>query len=172
MLSSFNIGKRMGLAFATLVCLALALAASGYWGLSNVATTAEHILDVDVVAADTSGQVQASTLSLRRFEKDYFLNIADAKEREQYLEKWKAERQTLVALLDKLSATLAEERDKSKVTAMRNALSGYDEGFERVRDGILNGAITTPAQANHAVAPFKEHIRTLEANARIFRGET
>ena len=36
MLSSINIGKRMGLAFATLVLLALALAAAGYWGLSSV----------------------------------------------------------------------------------------------------------------------------------------
>jgi methyl-accepting chemotaxis protein len=171
MLSSFNIGKRMGLAFATLVGLALALAASGYWGLSNVATTAEHILDVDVVAADTSGQVQASTLSLRRYEKDYFLNIADVKQRDHYLEKWKAERQQLISLLDKLSTTLEEERDRSKVTAMRTALAGYDEGFERVRDAILKETITTPAQANEAVTPFKEHIRALENNARIFRAD-
>src|SRR5689334_426878 len=70
MLTSFNIGKRMGLAFATLVGLALALAATGYWGLHTIAGTAEQILAVDVVAADTSGQVQASTLGLRRFEKD------------------------------------------------------------------------------------------------------
>jgi methyl-accepting chemotaxis protein len=161
----------MGLAFATLVCLALALAASGYWGLSNVATTAEHILDVDVVAADTSGQVQASTLSLRRYEKDYFLTIADHKQREHYLEKWKGERQQLLALLDKLSMTLEEERDRSKVTAMRTALSGYDEGFERVRDAVLKGSITTPAQANDAVTPFKDHVRALEANARVFRAD-
>jgi methyl-accepting chemotaxis protein len=171
MLSSFNIGKRMGLAFATLVCLALALAASGYWGLSNVATTAEHILDVDVVAADTSGQVQASTLSLRRYEKDYFLTIADHKQRDHYLEKWKAERQALLALLDKLSTTLEEERERSKVTSMRAALAGYDEGFERVRDAILKGSITTPAQANDAVTPFKDHVRALETNARVFRAD-
>src|SRR5688572_6319779 len=65
MLTSINIGKRMGLAFATLVCLSLALAATGYWGLSTVSEAAHRILEVDVVAADTSGQVQASTLNLR-----------------------------------------------------------------------------------------------------------
>ena len=78
MLSNLSIGKRMGIAFATLVCLALALAASGYWGLANVTATAEMILTVDVAAAETSGEVQAATLNLRRYEKDYFLNIAEA----------------------------------------------------------------------------------------------
>src|SRR5688500_13914625 len=76
MLSRMNIGMRMGFAFATLVVLALALAGSGYWGLTTVTASADHILTVDVVAADTSGQVQAATLELRRFEKDYFLNLA------------------------------------------------------------------------------------------------
>ena len=85
MLSRLNIGTRMGLAFATLVCLALALAASGYWGLSTVTASADHILTFDVVAADTSGQVQATTLELRRFEKDYFLNIDDVAKRNDYL---------------------------------------------------------------------------------------
>src|SRR4051812_6214968 len=94
MLANMNIGKRMGLAFSILVVLALSVAVAGYWGLSNVAATAEHILDVDVVAADTSGQVQAMTLELRRFEKDYLLNIADPVLRTEYLNKWKTSHQS------------------------------------------------------------------------------
>jgi methyl-accepting chemotaxis protein len=170
MLTSINIGKRMGLAFATLVCFALALAATGYWGISNIATTAHTILDMDVAAADTSGQVQAATLSLRRFEKDYFLNIADQKIRDEYLDKWKNQKQTLLTLLDKLSG-LIEEQDRAKVANMRVALARYDEGFEKIRDEVQAGTIKTPAEANHAIAPFKDHIRALEDNARVFRGE-
>lgn len=171
MLSSMNIGKRMGLAFATLVLLALALAASGYWGLANVTATAEDILSVDVVAADTSGQVQAATLNLRRYEKDYFLNMADAAKRSEYLTKWKAEYQATLALLDKLAAMLRTDDERAKITVMRTALSGYDEGFDKVRDAIDKGTLADPASANHAIEPFKEHVRSLEANARIFRGE-
>src|SRR4051794_37742681 len=128
MLSNLSIGKRMGLAFATLVCLALALAASGYWGLANVTATAEMILTVDVAAAETSGEVQAATLNLRRYEKDYFLHIADAPVRAQYLAKWKAEYQDVIEHLDKLHALLRTDAERSKVAAMRGALAGYDEG--------------------------------------------
>jgi methyl-accepting chemotaxis protein len=166
-----NIGKRMGLAFATLVCLALALAASGYWGLANVTSTADEILSVDVVAADTSGQIQAATLNLRRYEKDYFLNMADAAKRSEYLTKWKTEYQATLSLLDKLASMLTSDEERGKIAAMRTALAGYDEGFDKVRDAMDKGVLTDPASANHAIEPFKEHVRSLEVNARIFRGE-
>jgi methyl-accepting chemotaxis protein len=169
MLSSINIGKRMGLAFTTLVLLALALAASGYWGLSNVAGTAHKILNVDVVAADTSGQVQATTLELRRYEKDYFLNIATPKVRDDYLHKWQEQRQNLEALLDKLGGLVEHDHERGRIVAMRSALVGYDEGFDKVRDEVTSGAVKSPADANSALVPYKDHIRALEENARVFR---
>ncbi|HET7540787.1 MAG TPA: methyl-accepting chemotaxis protein [Polyangiaceae bacterium] len=171
MLSSISIGKRMGLAFSILVALALSIAVAGYWGLSNVAATAENILDIDVVAADTSGQVQAMTLELRRYEKDYLLNIGDPVARAQYLNQWKTSHQTLQDLLTKLSALLRTDHEREKVAIMRGALAGYDDGFVKVQEAIERGQITQPSEGNHAIAPFKEHIRTLENNARIFRGE-
>jgi methyl-accepting chemotaxis protein len=171
MLSRMNIGTRMGVAFATLVCLALALAASGYWGLATVTQSADHILSVDVVAADTSGQVQAATLDLRRFEKDYFLNIADVAKRNEYLNKWKLRYQDVTGLLDKLGSLVDADDERAKIGTMRVALSGYDEGFDKVRDAVDRGVLTDPAAGNHAIEPYKEHIRSLEANARIFRAE-
>jgi methyl-accepting chemotaxis protein len=171
MLSRMSIGMRMGLAFATLVFLALALAGSGYWGLSAVTSTADRIITVDVVAADTSGQVQAATLDLRRFEKDYLLNLADIGKRTEYMNKWKAEYQTLLGLLDKLGSLVSEDGERAKISAMRTALAGYDEGFDKVRDAVERGLISEPAAANHAMEPFKDHIRSLEASARIFRAE-
>jgi methyl-accepting chemotaxis protein len=54
---------------------------------------------------------------------------------------------------------------------MRSAVSAYDTGFERVREEMRRGELTTPADANRAMAPHKETIRSLEENARIFRSE-
>jgi methyl-accepting chemotaxis protein len=171
MLSKMNIGTRMGVAFGALVVLALALAGSGYWGLATVTASADHILSVDVVAADTSGQVQAATLELRRFEKDYFLNLADTSRRNEYLTKWKAQYQVVMGLLDKLSGLVDLDEQRAKISVMRGALAGYDEGFDKVRDSVDRGALTDPAKANQAIEPYKDHIRALEASARVFRTE-
>ncbi|HEY6079871.1 MAG TPA: methyl-accepting chemotaxis protein, partial [Polyangiaceae bacterium] len=165
-----NIGKRMGLAFATLVCLALALAGSGYWGLSNVTATAENILNVHVVEADLSGQVQVATLNLRRYEKDYFL-ADDGPKRGEYMTKWKSANQTLLSLLDKLGRLVHSDRERAQVAAMRTAMSGYEDGFLKVRDGVERGTHADGTAANLAMEPFKEHVRSLEANANIFRAE-
>ena len=171
MLSRMNIGMRMGLAFATLVTLALALAGSGYWGLSAVTATAERIISVDVVSADLSGQVQTSALELRRFEKDYFLNVADQGRRSEYLTKWKAQQQVMLGLMDKLTTLIDEEGEAARLSAMRTALASYDDGFAKVREGVERGALNDPSAANHAIEQYKDQIRALEANAKIYRGE-
>jgi len=171
MLSSMSIGKRMGLAFAVLVALALVLAGSGYWGLQNVASTAEHILSVDVVAADVSGQVQASTLNLRRYEKDYLLNLHSESKRSEYLEKWKAESRVLIERLDQLGSLVRDEEGRRKIGTMRANLVSYEEGFDRMREGLRAGSIKSAEEANAALTPYKDAVRGLEDNARIFRGE-
>jgi len=171
MLTRINIGTRMALAFACLVLLSLGLAGSGYWGLSNVTNTAETILSIDVVAAETSGEVQATTLNLRRFEKDFFLNVNDNVKRAEYLAKWKAKYQETLDLLEKLHALVRTDAEREKVGAMRGALAGYDEGFEKIRERIERGELTDPTLCNHQIEPFKDHIRALEANAAIFRSE-
>ncbi|HWP09592.1 MAG TPA: methyl-accepting chemotaxis protein [Polyangiaceae bacterium] len=171
MLSSINIGKRMGLAFATLVAIALALAGAGYWGLSNVAATAEHILTVDVASADTAGQVHAAALELRRYEKDYFLNIANPKLRDEYLQKWHGQKEQLLQRLDKLNGLLDHDSERTRAAGMRTAIAAYEDGFDKVHDLVQAGTITTPADANQAFAPYKEKIRGLEENANLFRAE-
>jgi methyl-accepting chemotaxis protein len=171
MLSSINIGKRMGLAFATLVALALALAGSGYWGLSNVAATAEHILDVDVAGADMAGQVHSNALELRRYEKDYFLNLANQKERDEYLQKWQASKEQMVQRLDKLNGLLDHDTERNRLAGMRTALAAYGEGFDKVHDLVQAGKITTGVEANQALVPYKDKIRALEDSADLFRHE-
>lgn len=171
MLSKMNIGTRMGAAFAALVALALALAGSGYWGLSAVTSTADRIITVDVVSADLSGQVQTASLELRRYEKDYLLNVADVAKRNEYMSKWKAEQQVMLGLLDKLTSLVDEEGETARLTAMRSSLAAYEEGFGKVRDGVDRGLLTDPLAANRGLESYKEQIRVLEANARIYRGE-
>ena len=95
MLGSMSLGKRMGLAFATLIALVALTAGVGYWGMDAIARTADRVLAVDVVAGDLSASVVQETLGLRRFEKDFFLNVGDVME--LGIEKLGTQRQTVAA---------------------------------------------------------------------------
>jgi methyl-accepting chemotaxis protein len=171
MLSSMSLSKRMALAFATLVVLVVVTAGIGYWGMESVAGLADRILAVDVAGADASGQVQAASLSLRRYEKDYFLNSGDAAKQEEYLGKWKEEHEGLMRQLVILEGLPLGEEAAAKIERMRLALSRYDAGFERVREQIRAGQITTAGDGNRAMVPYKDDIRGLEENARVFRAD-
>jgi methyl-accepting chemotaxis protein len=171
MLSSMSLGKRMGLAFAVLIALVAITGGVGYWGLQTIAATADHILVVDVAAADASGQAQATTANLRRYEKDYFLNVGDRQAEESYYEKWQDEREALSGFLDALARMPLGGDAERQIETMRTALDIYENGFAKVREQIRSGALTTPQDANRAMSPYKESIRGLEENARIFRGE-
>jgi len=171
MLASMSLGKRMGLAFAVLIALVAVTGGVGYWGLQTIAETADRILVVDVAAADTSGQAEAATGNLRRYEKDFFLNLADAGKEAEYLEKWDSTRQDLLRHLDTLDGLPLPKASADKVASMRKALDAYEAGFARVREQIRAGTLTTPADANRAIGPYKDAIRNLEDNAGVFRAE-
>jgi len=171
MLASMSLGKRLGIAFGLLVVLMLVIAGAGTWGLNDVAGQADRALTKDVPMADLSGRVGRSALDLRRYEKDYFLNIGAPEKQAEYLAKWRDARADLlreVAAIERLDPTPAE---REKLQIMRSALTNYETGFERVLARMREGGLSTPQDANQAIAPFKNDIRDLEENASVFSGE-
>jgi len=75
MLKDMKIGKRLALAFGLVLALMGTVSAAGYWGLETVAGLAREILKVSSPLVEHSQRARANTLGLRRYEKDYFLNI-------------------------------------------------------------------------------------------------
>ena len=172
MLSQMSLGKRIGFAFAALVVLVAATAGVGYWALDTIAATADRVLTVDVVAADLSGEAHASALSMRRFEKDFFLSIGDAEKEAEYLQKWRDAHETLNGDLEALGRLPLDEDARARLGALRQNLDAYDAGFAKVRDDIRGGAVVDPAAANRAIAPYKDAIRAFEENARVFHSDS
>ena len=87
MLKNLPIGKRLALAFGTLLALMLGVAGAGYWGLHDTARLARQVLDLDSPLVEHSQRAKGNTLGMRRFEKDVFLNIATPAKVADYLVK-------------------------------------------------------------------------------------
>lgn len=166
MLQNISIAKRLGLAFTALLTLTLVVAASGYWGMNSLTTETKKILHVDAKTAEHSGRARANTANLRRYEKDYFLNIADKKKQTEYLEKWVDERNHLTSRLADLEQLADEDSDHATVKQMNADLAAYNEGFAHVRSKIEKGQITSPKAANAAILPVKDEIHRLEKDAK------
>jgi len=168
MLKDVKIGRRLGLAFGAVLLLTGAVCAAAYWGLSTMDSMAKEVLRVAYPLVAHSQQARSSTIALRRFEKDGFLNIGHAEKEAEYLDKWTEQKQTLDESLAALDKLVRNEGDRDTVRSMRGDATAYEEGFHKVLAAIREGTVKTPQDANAAIAPVKDEIRRLETTAADF----
>ncbi len=169
-MKNLKIGKRLALAFGLVLSMTLLVAAAGYWGLRATGALATKIVTVDSPLVEHSQRARANTLGLRRYEKDYFLNIGSAEKEADYLAKWQDQFNRLSERLDVLDG-LATDVDKETIKVMRKDAATYDEGFKKVLGLIKAGLVKTAQEANTAIGEYKDEVRRLEDTAYEFAGK-
>ncbi len=159
-MKNMAIGVRLALAFTAMLVITLGVAASGYSGLGRVTETVAAMLAGEAEIARLADDVRAQALMLRRFEKDFLLNIGDAEVQSKYAREWIDAQRALKGDLDKLEPLLgdAERRD---VATYRRELDTYAAGFQRVEESVRAGTLKTPQEGNAAMGPVKDAARTL-----------
>lgn len=171
MLQNLKIGRRLGIAFGTLLLLMLGLAASGYWGAKTAAASSRGMATEEVPELALALRVQTGVLTLRRYEKDMFLNVASPSTVEDYVIKWNAAHGEVKARLDSLAASASDPEEIQQAAKMQADLVKYSDALTNVVLDIRAHRLRTPAQANAAVSPSKDVIRELEeisvANAAL-----
>ncbi|PYQ18462.1 MAG: hypothetical protein DMF79_14930 [Acidobacteria bacterium] len=168
MLKDMKIGKRLALGFGLVLVLMGMVSTAGYWGLETVAGLARDILKVGSPLVEHSQRARANTLGLRRYEKDYFLNIGAPEKEADYLAKWKDQKKRLDERLDELEKLTKAEADRDAIRSMRKDANLYEEGFQKVVAAIHEGGVKTAQEANVAIGPLKDEIRRLEETAYEF----
>jgi methyl-accepting chemotaxis protein len=162
MLQNMTIGRRLAIAFGLLLTLMLGLAGAGYWGAKSAAKASNTMVTEEVPELTLALRVESGVLTLRRFEKDMFLNVANSEAMEGYVVKWNDAHATVKARLDSLTATASDPEEIQTSNQMQADLTKYSDALTGVVLNIRNGRIRTPAQANAAVTPSKEVIREFE----------
>ena len=174
MFKNLKIGKRLILAFGSVLVLMAVVAGTGYWGMGSISNEISVILNSDGKMTLASESARSNTLQLRRSEKDYFLNLGDAAKQEEYLAKWDkaaAQLREDLATIDRLAETSEDHGDAASMTA---DLAAYEAGFKQVVGKLRSNEITTPQDANKAISQYKDNIHKLEnaAEANAVQHET
>jgi methyl-accepting chemotaxis protein len=165
MLRQFRIGQRLGAGFAVVMALVAAMAATGYLGLTHVASLTHSLINQEGRISMLAGRARAESLNLRRFEKDYLLNMTAPQARADYLARWDAEQASLQQTLSLLRERVAGTDGHQEVRAMEEALDTYRAGFRAAVADVERGALRTPQEGNDAIIRYKDAIRALEQSA-------
>ena len=132
MLKNMSIGKRLAIGFGLIVLLLISMGLSGYWGLEAITKETLKVLNGDAKLVTLAARAKATTLELRRFEKDTFLNVEEAPVRTQYVAKWEAQRQKLREVLSDLDKFSLSADDRATLRTMREDLDVYESGYAKV----------------------------------------
>jgi methyl-accepting chemotaxis protein len=162
-LRNLTIGKKLLASHGAIVILLLIISALGYVAVDRTATSTDRALSQDGNLVEQAGRARATSLQLRRYEKDAFINVASPQEREQYLARWREERAHLEDSLDRIERLAPEREEAERVGGLRGALGRYAARFEQVMGSIAAGTIRTPQEANEAIQVVKDDIRRIEA---------
>jgi methyl-accepting chemotaxis protein len=159
-MNNLGIGTRLAIAFAAMLLITAGVALSGYRGMERILGVTEDMLKGDAEAAALADDARAQSLDLRRFEKDFLLNIGNAEKQAQYHREWTKCSEDLKKDLDGL-AKLVDEGEKAKLAEMKRDIDAYAAGFNRVEESVRAGAITTPQEGNAALGVVKESARMM-----------
>ena len=162
MLKNMSVGKRLAIGFGLIVVLLVSMGLSGYLGLEAITRETLKVLNGDAKIVTLSAHVKATTLELRRFEKDTELNMDDPQVRMDYVSKWRAQQQKLHDVLAELDKFQLVPEDKLAVQSMRADFVIYEGGYTKVLGLIEQGKLHTPQESNQMIAQYKDSIHRLE----------
>jgi len=170
-MKNLGIGKKIALGLTLVGLLMVAVAGSGYWGLTVTGKTIEGILSRDYRLTVSSMGARIRILDLRRFEKDYELNMGDKKTQDEYFTKWSESLDHVQARLDEMDKYAYTEQDKAVLQEMRTDLTTYTDGYRAMKAKIDAGNITRPQDANHFITQYKDAIHRMEDTSSAFATE-
>jgi len=172
MLQQITIGKRLFAGFGLALAFVLVVAGAGQWALTTSVDTAVQVLTVDFGVNSAANDAQISALDLRRFEKDYFINIGNKEKEAEYLAKWGDARQKLDQSLQKIEKLGTDDRTRESIQQVRADVAEYMTAFQAITRRIESGELKTAADANKELTPFKDHIRRIETSVQTIDEES
>ena len=154
---------------AIMLLLITTVGAVGFVTLYRGAANLKEFIDQDEALQNLTSRVHLNIIQLRRFEKDYFLNIGNPEKQQEYLKKYQEIDAAMPQLMSNV-ATLARTDVhltpdlKAKAAALSALYADYRSGFFDTVRRLKTDPNLTPQQANALMAKFKADIPILETD--------
>ncbi|QWV93587.1 methyl-accepting chemotaxis protein [Geomonas oryzisoli] len=161
MLGNLKIGTRLFILFNTVLLFIVLIGAATYWGMSRMQFHLSDLTSNRGTLQDNSQLALARINMMRRYEKDFFLNMGDPAKMAGYRKKWDDTLEKLNGSVDSSQKLVSAPgyssaaRDRECLAAMRREIDAYAAGFRKVAGRVVAGEITTPQDANKAMEEYK-----------------
>ncbi|QEL56880.1 methyl-accepting chemotaxis protein [Chromobacterium paludis] len=159
---NLSIAARITLGFALLLAALILTGFLAQLGLSKISERTEEVTSHDLAFYTDIVRLQRDMGNLRRFEKDYFINIADDGKRAGYTGKWKEALADAKQAIGQAGTHPLSDEAAQQLNKLSGLLDGYADGFGKVSSQVEAKQITATADGNRELEKYKDNIHQME----------
>jgi methyl-accepting chemotaxis protein len=123
------------------------------------------VISQDLELAQQASDIQNLVLTLRRYEKDALIMLADATRREDYVKKWNDNRARMSELLSRVGKLDLDPEDRKAVDGMGGHFERYAAGIEVTFGRMRRGELASTQAANDEIGKYKDAVRGMESTS-------
>ncbi len=115
--------------------------------------------------------LQTGMLGVRRYEKDFLLNIGDSAKQHDYLQKFAEVADGEAAEIERVTRLILADDDLDAATGeqakmLAGSFQRYREGFQATAQRLASDPSITPQQGNTMLAALKDEVHAFEENVK------
>ncbi|WP_136808196.1 methyl-accepting chemotaxis protein [Desulfosediminicola flagellatus] len=175
-LGNMSLMKKILGGFLITSLITLIVGGMGFLSITTSIHSVEDVVNNDLHLLKTAEGLEVMALTLRRYEKDVFLNIGKPEKQREYLRKFNEVSEHTIKALDE-AITIADGEDhipedtKTAIRKARQAYNLYISGFLAVADEVLVAQDIMPQDANKRMNSNKENIYLFEEGVSLLASE-
>jgi methyl-accepting chemotaxis protein len=168
-MTEISVKAKLWSLIAIMLLLIISVGAVGFITLDRGAAALKEFVEQDEALQNLTSLVHLKIIQLRRFEKDYFLNIGTPAKQQEYLQKYQEIDAAVPQLLGNLADLARGDAHmtpdlQAKVAALGGLYADYRKGFYDTVSQLKANPNLTPQQANVLMGKWKADIPVLEAD--------
>jgi signal transduction histidine kinase len=162
MTDAWKVVRRVVVAFGGIFVIVIVLSAVVLGGLRDATRLSSSMVATDTRILRTTERAQLAILNLRRYEKDFFLNIGAPDVQASYLADWQRAHQSLVSEMGALQSLSDNPAEWNQGNRMSQDVALYAAAFQDVTEAVRTGRLHTPQEANMALSSVKNAVDRVE----------
>lgn len=165
MFSNLKISTRLITSIVVLLMFIITIGVFGSFGMRKMVWYINDVANSDAKLVEYTQRCRVNINALGCYERDLFLNIGNSAKMAEYKKKWDETLELFNARMNTVAGMADPARDKQAIEVIKKYMATYVSGFNGVYDRIRSGAITSPQEAENAMAPFE--VETQLAGSKV-----
>lgn len=175
-LSDLSLKKKLLGGFLLTALITVIVGGKAFWTIRHTVESIDELKTADLSLVLKAEALHIQSLTHRRYEKDFFLNIGKPEKQRGYLTKFREISEQTSSILSIVAQQVMADPHlsaelKRSINETQSAYKGYVTGFLDISAKVMSDSTLTPQKANSMMGPIKDNVYEFETGIKLLAKE-